>query len=42
MYEKYQEEMTAVLAGDDKPDEGGEASDVADALSGLKTSGDDE
>jgi Ran-binding protein 1 len=42
MYEKYQEEMAAVLAGDDKPDEGGEASDVADALSGLKTSGDDE
>ena len=38
MYEKYQGEMAELLNGGDKPDEGGEVKDAADALSGLTTS----
>ena len=37
-YEEHQKEMEKLLAGEDKPDEGGEAADAAEALSGLKTS----
>jgi len=37
-YEKYQKEMESLLAGEDKPDEGGAAADVAEALGELKTS----
>ena len=40
-YEKYQKEMESLLAGEDKPDESGEADEAAEALSGLKT-GDEE
>ena len=36
-YEQYQKEMESLLAGEDKPDEGGEAEEAAEALSGLKT-----
>ena len=35
---KCQEEMEALLAGEDKPDEEGTAEEVAEALSALKTS----
>ena len=37
-YEECQREMAELLAGEDKPDAGGEAADAAEALSGLKTS----
>jgi Ran-binding protein 1 len=40
-FEEGQKEMEALLAGEDKPDEDGAADEVADALSGLKTSDDD-
>ena len=36
-YEEHQKEMEKLLAGEDKPDEGGEAADAAEALAGLKT-----
>merc|ERR1712176_94214 len=36
-YEEHQKEMEKLLAGEDKPDEGGEASDAATALSELNT-----
>lgn len=36
-YEEHQKEMEKLLAGEDKPDEGGEAADAAAALSELKT-----
>jgi len=36
-YEEHQVEMEKLLAGEDKPDEGGEADEAADALKGLKT-----
>jgi Ran-binding protein 1 len=41
-YEKYQKEMESLLAGEDKPDESGEADKAAEALSGLKTTDDEE
>ena len=37
-YEEHQTEMDKLLAGEDKPDESGEADEAAEALSGLKTS----
>ncbi|KAL7537087.1 hypothetical protein ACHAWF_005655 [Thalassiosira exigua] len=37
-YEEHQKEMEKLLAGEDKPDEGGEAAEAAAALSELKTS----
>ena len=37
-YEEHQKEMEKLLAGEDKPDEGGEAADAAAALDKLKTS----
>jgi Ran-binding protein 1 len=37
-YAEHQKEMEKLLAGEDKPDEGGEAAEVAEALGGLKTS----
>eukprot|EP01082_Thalassiosira_pseudonana_P015124 g13577.t1 g13577 contig82:36545-38148(-) len=40
-YEKHQKEMQALLDGEDKPDESGEADAAAEALSGLKTSDDE-
>lgn len=39
-YEEHQKEMEKLLAGEDKPDEGGEADEAAKALEGLKTSED--
>ena len=36
-YEECQKEMAKVLAGEDKPDEGGEVAEAAAALGGLKT-----
>ncbi|KAL3786436.1 hypothetical protein HJC23_011017 [Cyclotella cryptica] len=36
-YEECQKEMEKLLAGEDKPDVGGEAAEVAEALGGLKT-----
>lgn len=36
-YEKYQGEMAQLLAGEDKPDEGGAVEDAAAALGELKT-----
>jgi len=36
-YEECQKEMAKVLAGEDKPDEGGEVAEAAEALGGLKT-----
>mmetsp|Transcript_21645 Transcript_21645/g.49008 ORF Transcript_21645/g.49008 Transcript_21645/m.49008 type:complete len:210 (+) Transcript_21645:38-667(+) len=38
-YEECQKEMEALLAGEDKPDEGGEADEAAEALDKLTTSG---
>eukprot|EP00584_Thalassiosira_punctigera_P005585 CAMPEP_0172527646 /NCGR_PEP_ID=MMETSP1067-20121228/2293_1 /TAXON_ID=265564 ORGANISM="Thalassiosira punctigera, Strain Tpunct2005C2" /NCGR_SAMPLE_ID=MMETSP1067 /ASSEMBLY_ACC=CAM_ASM_000444 /LENGTH=209 /DNA_ID=CAMNT_0013311435 /DNA_START=142 /DNA_END=771 /DNA_ORIENTATION=- len=37
-YQEHQKEMEKLLAGEDKPDEGGAAGEAAEALSGLKTS----
>merc|ERR1719287_120727 len=36
-YEECQKEMAGLLAGEDKPDAGGEADEAAKALEGLKT-----
>ena len=36
-YVENQKEMEKLLAGEDKPDEGGEADAAAEALAGLKT-----